>query len=116
MASDVRFRKRVMALERNPLPQRRSPLYTLAETLRERGRLIVLRALFLLVTLIAAIPAYGSGTIFYGSRAGMEVSPISVAVRNTARAIIRTKHSRENAIAFCREYVGKVTEECIREE
>lgn len=60
--------------------------------------------------------ALASGTIGYGSRAGMEVSVISVEGLNTAHAVIRTKHTRENAIAFCRDYVQKVTDECIREE
>lgn len=72
--------------------------------------------LILLVLLIPSFPAYASGTIGYGSRAGMEVSVISMSGLNTARAIIRTKHTRENAIAFCRDYVQKVTEECIRGE
>jgi hypothetical protein len=66
--------------------------------------------------LVAAIPAYASGTIFYGSRAGMEVAVISVSGLSTAQAVIHTKHTRENAIVFCREYVGQVTEECIRRE
>jgi hypothetical protein len=45
----------------------------------------------------------------------MEVSVVSMEGLDTARAVIRTKHTRENAIAFCRHYVQKVTEECIRE-
>ncbi len=61
-------------------------------------------------------PAHASGTIFYGSRAGMEVAVISVSGLSTTHAVIHTKHTRDNAVAFCREYVGKVTEECIREE
>jgi hypothetical protein len=76
----------------------------------------MLRGLIALLFLVAAIPAYASGTIFYGSRAGMEVAVISVSGLSTARAVIHTKHTRENATAFCREYVGQVTEECIQRE
>src|SRR5882757_586977 len=73
------------------------------------------RLVFALPALAAVTPAMASGTIYYGSRAGMEVSVVSVEALDTAHAIIRTKHTRENAIAFCREYIQKVTEECIRE-
>jgi hypothetical protein len=76
----------------------------------------MLRGLIALSFLVAAIPAYASGTIFYGSRAGMEVAVISVSGLSTTRAVIHTKHTRENATAFCREYVAQVTEECIQRE
>ena len=46
----------------------------------------------------------------------MEVSVVSIEGLNTSHAAIHTKHTRENAIAFCRDYVGKITEECIRKE
>jgi hypothetical protein len=77
---------------------------------------MMLRDLIALLFLVAAIPAYASGTIFYGSRTGMEVAVTSLSGLSTAGAVIHTKHTRENATAFCREYVGQVTEECIREE
>ena len=60
--------------------------------------------------------ALASGTIYYGSRAGMEVDVISVDGLSTDHAVIRTKHTRENAIAFCRDYVQKVTEDCVNRE
>jgi hypothetical protein len=69
----------------------------------------------LLIALAFANPAVASGTISYGSRAGMEVTIVSMQGLDTAHAVIRTKHTRENAIAFCRDYVKNVTEECIRE-
>jgi hypothetical protein len=74
------------------------------------------QGLIVLLGLIFTNAAAASGTIGYGSRAGMEVSVISVEGLNTSRAVIRTKHTRENAVAFCRDYVGKVTEQCIRQE
>lgn len=74
------------------------------------------RGSIVLLGLIFTNAAAASGIIGYGSRAGMEVSVISVEGLNTSHAVIRTKHTRDNAIAFCRDYVGKVTEQCIRQE
>jgi hypothetical protein len=45
----------------------------------------------------------------------MEVTVLGMDGRDTAKAVIRTKHTRENATAFCRDYVQKVTEKCIQE-
>lgn len=61
-------------------------------------------------------PGMAAGKIFYGSRAGMQVTVVSMSGLDTARAVIRTKHTREDAIAFCRDYVQKVTPKCIKEE
>lgn len=57
-----------------------------------------------------------SETIGYGSRAGMEVTVLSKTGIGTEAAIIQTKHTKENAISFCREYVEKITDRCIEEE
>ena len=65
---------------------------------------------------ILAGPAEASGTLGYGSRAGMEVDVVSMSGLNTAHAVIATKHTRANAVAFCRDYVKKVTSGCIRDE
>ena len=65
---------------------------------------------------MAAEPAMASGKIFYGSRAGMTVTVVSMSGLDTAQAVIRTKHTRDDAVGFCREYVQKVTPDCIREE
>lgn len=65
---------------------------------------------------LAVSSAQASGTIYYGSRAGMEVTIVSMSGLDTSHAEIRTKHTRENAIAFCREYVQKVTADCIKQE
>jgi len=56
-------------------------------------------------------------TIFYGSRAGMEVNILSEDGLDTAHAIIRTEHTRANAIAFCEQYVNEhpATEKCIQD-
>jgi hypothetical protein len=65
--------------------------------------------------LTAAPPRSVHDTMDYGPRAGMEVSIVGMAGRDTAHASIRFKHTRDNAIAYCRDYVRDVTEECIRE-
>jgi hypothetical protein len=61
-------------------------------------------------------PATASGKIFYGSRAGMTVSVISMQGLNTRQAVIHTQHTREDAIAFCREYEQNLTDECVNRE
>jgi hypothetical protein len=55
-------------------------------------------------------------TLYYGSRVGMEVTVVKKTGIDTTRAKITVEHTRENAIAFCRDYVGEVTEDCIKEE
>jgi hypothetical protein len=72
-------------------------------------------AALLLIAWIDSTPASAAGKIYYGSRAGMHVSVVSVSGLDTARAVIRTKHTREDATAFCREYVGKVTSTCVKQ-
>jgi len=74
-----------------------------------RHLLIVLSALML------ASPA-GAKTLDYGSRAGMEVTIVKKTGIGSSHASIVTKHTRQNAIGFCRDYVGEVTEECIAKE
>lgn len=53
--------------------------------------------------------------VFYGSRAGMTVTVVSSSGINSDRASIRTKHTKEDATGYCREYVGKITDKCIRD-
>jgi len=77
-----------------------------------RSRLFALAA----IAVLAASRAFASGKIFYGSRAGMTVTVVSMNGLDTDRAAIRTRHTREDAVGFCRDYVGKVTPDCIREE
>jgi hypothetical protein len=57
-------------------------------------------------------------TINYGSRVGMEVTVVSAQGLDSANALIRTVHARENAIAYCEGYLVQrpATEECIQDE
>lgn len=66
--------------------------------------------------LLSSVSALASGTLDYGSRAGMVVSVISVSGLDTSNAVIKTEHTKANAIAYCKEYVRKITSECIRAE
>jgi hypothetical protein len=66
--------------------------------------------------LLSTWPARPADKIYYGSRLGMQVTIVSVSGLDTADAIIRTKHTREDAISFCRQYIGRVSEQCIQQE
>jgi hypothetical protein len=65
---------------------------------------------------ISARTALASGKIYYGSRVGMTVSVISVQGLNTSNAVIHTKHTRDDAIAFCRDYEQNLTDDCVNRE
>ncbi|MBD8650995.1 hypothetical protein IFT66_07880 [Rhizobium sp. CFBP 13726] len=54
--------------------------------------------------------------IYYGSRAGMQVTVLSRTGLNTPNAVISVEHRREDAVAFCRDYVQNVTDKCIADE
>ncbi|OHV87955.1 hypothetical protein [Mesorhizobium sp. ORS 3428] len=71
--------------------------------------------LLVLSALILASPVQAR-TISYGARAGMELTIVKKTGIGTSHASILTKHTRQNAIGFCRDYVGKVTEDCIAKE
>ena len=60
--------------------------------------------------------AYSAGKLAYGSRAGMQVTVVSMEGLDTARAIIRTQHTKEDATKFCDEYRNDVSDKCIQEE
>ena len=66
--------------------------------------------------LALASPALASGQLYYGSRAGMMVDVVSMSGLDSAHASIHTRHTRDNAVAFCRDYVQKVTPKCIKDE
>jgi hypothetical protein len=61
-------------------------------------------------------PSVQPETIQYGTRMGMVADIISKKGLDTDNAIITTKHTRENAIAFCRDYAFSAREQCIEEE
>ena len=74
--------------------------------------------LLLALSSLWATSVFASGTINYGSRAGMQVTVVSEAGLDTSHAVIQTRHTREDATVFCRDYVNEnpVTEKCIRDE
>ena len=52
--------------------------------------------------------AHAAGSIAYGSRVGMEVTVVGVSGIGTSHAVIRVKHTRENAKTFCTEYEQRI--------
>src|ERR1700760_3277594 len=90
--------------------------YTVATSQTQLRNRMRITALAVLGAIVLPTSALGSGKVYYGSRAGMQVSVVSMSGLDTDHAIIRTQHTREDATAFCREYIGKVTEGCIRDE
>jgi len=62
---------------------------------------------------LAASGAMADGTIYYGSRVGMEVDVVSMTGLNTSNAVIQTKHTPKNAARFCREYAKDKSKSCI---
>jgi len=54
--------------------------------------------------------------ISYGSRAGMEVTVVSMLGLNSNHATIRVRHTREDATRFCSKYARKIFNKCIGEE
>jgi hypothetical protein len=73
-------------------------------------------ALAILITIVASAQVQAAGKLNYGSRAGMTVTVISMSGINGRNAIIKTQHTRDDAIGYCKEYVQRVDEECIRRE
>jgi hypothetical protein len=51
-----------------------------------------------------------------GVGVGMTVSVVSLQGLNTANALIRTQHTRDDATTFCRDYEQNLTEECVNRE
>jgi hypothetical protein len=72
-----------------------------------------MRTMILIAALLATTSMAAAETLQYGSRAGMEVTVVKKSNLNSTHAKIVTKHTRENATAYCREYVQKVTKKCI---
>jgi|GEM_PF-1945095 len=64
----------------------------------------------------ATVGSEQSRTIPYGSRVGMELTILREEGLDTENASISTIHTRQNAIKFCKEYIGKVTPRCIQDE
>lgn len=64
--------------------------------------------------LIAAPPKSVHSRMDYGSHAGMQVSILGMEGRDTAHAVIRFAHTRDNAISYYRDSLSTVTEQCVQ--
>ncbi len=65
--------------------------------------------------LIAAPAKSVHSRMDYGPHAGMQVSILGMEGRDTAHAVIRFAHTRDNAISYCRDSLSTVTEECVQD-
>jgi hypothetical protein len=61
---------------------------------------------------LAAEPSAAQTKLPYGTRAGMTVTVLAVEGLDTEHAVIRVKHTREDAEDFCRSYMDAPTLEC----
>lgn len=66
-----------------------------------------------ITTIMSAAPVCAAGKLYYGSRAGMVVDVISVSGIGTSHAVIKVRHTRANAKAFCEQYENDKSEACI---
>lgn len=71
-------------------------------------------ALAAIIVAGSAAAASAAGRIPYGSRVGMEATVVGVEGIGTANAVIRVKHTRENAKEFCVEYSDDNSDDCVR--
>jgi hypothetical protein len=78
------------------------------------SRLFFWMSLAILAFIFSGSHAHASGKIFYGSRAGMQVSVVRVANIGTERAAIYVEHRREDARKFCIDYLRDRSEKCVR--
>ncbi len=54
--------------------------------------------------------------IGYGSRAGMTVTVSAASGLDTADAVIEANITKNDATGYCRDYIGKLTDECIEKQ
>jgi hypothetical protein len=57
--------------------------------------------------------ALAAGKLYYGSRAGMQVSVVGVENLGTERAVIHIEHRPEDARKFCIEYANDRSKKCV---
>lgn len=58
--------------------------------------------------------ALAAGKLYYGSRAGMQVSVVGVENLGTERAVIHIEHRPEDARKFCIEYSNDRSKKCVK--
>ncbi|TIN21808.1 MAG: hypothetical protein E5Y31_19885 [Mesorhizobium sp.] len=75
-----------------------------------------MRRLLIVLSALMLVTSAGAKTLYYGGRAGMEVTIVKTSGIGSSHARIVARHTRQNAITFCRDYVGEVTEACIARE
>ena len=66
-----------------------------------------------MVSALYSLVSEAAGSIPYGSRTGMDVTIIDMTGINTDDAVVRVRHTTENARQFCDEYLGDRSESCV---
>jgi hypothetical protein len=85
----------------------------------EQGKCCIMRRrnLFILFIGVSANvfggQALAAGKLYYGSRAGMQVSVVGVENLGTERAVIHIEHRPEDARKFCIEYANDRSKKCV---
>ena len=72
------------------------------------------RAVLLALSLAVPPVAHADDRLYYGSRAGMHLTTFAKSGIGTANAVIRIKHTPEDAKAFCVEYMVDTSPACVR--
>lgn len=78
-----------------------------------RSRTIVATIATVICCVGAAPFCRAAGKIYYGSRAGMQVTVVGVSGIGTRDAVVRVRHTPENAKAFCVEYSNDTSRACV---
>lgn len=74
-----------------------------------------MRAALAVLVIANATPALAAGRIPYGSRVGMEVTITGMEGIGSASAVIRVKHTPENAREFCVQYSNDRSRKCVEQ-
>ena len=82
-------------------------------TSRVRPRTLVTTIASLACCVAAAPACWAAGKIYYGSRAGMQVTVVGVSGIGTRTAVVRVRHTPEDAKAFCVEYSNDASRACV---
>ena len=71
-------------------------------------------ALLLVLPLAASPDVMADDRIYWGTRAGMQLTTVGKSGIGTANAVIRIRHTPEDAKAYCVEYMVDESPACVR--
>jgi hypothetical protein len=65
------------------------------------------------LAMLASSSCVAAGKLSYGSRVGMTVTITELNGIDTAKAVIKVRHTRDDAKGFCTDYLGHEGDQCI---